>query len=54
MSTAVQPVVPESRLGFPRLSRSEWKDVLLAVKREVIKDNLTMIAGSVAFSGVIH
>lgn len=53
MSTAVQPVVPESRLGFPRLSRREWKDVLLAVKREVIKDNLTMIAGSVAFSGVI-
>jgi membrane protein len=53
MTTAVHPVHAEHRLGFPRLSWTEWKAVLLAVKREVVKDNLTMIAGDVAFSGVI-
>lgn len=53
MTTAVHQAQAEHRLGFPRLSWMEWKSVLLTVKREVVKDNLTMIAGSIAFSGVI-
>ena len=53
MSTAVYPVPARRRFGFPRLSAAEWKSVLFAVKNEVVKDRLTMIAGDIAFSGVI-
>ncbi|HMJ13434.1 MAG TPA: YihY/virulence factor BrkB family protein [Polyangiaceae bacterium] len=53
MSAVADPVHAQRKLGFPRLSRTEWKHVLKTVAREFVKDNLTLIAGNIAFSAVI-